>query len=81
VKYCSCTRDGTILEVFENIAEAEYNPNKNIVTFKANGIGMMFSGMVEFLILPDSIVINAGDPVTDELRSRDIRQEVPKGGT
>ncbi|MBH8582718.1 hypothetical protein L2649_08465 [Thermoactinomyces vulgaris] len=76
MKYCSCTRDGTVLEVFEQITEVEYDANKNIVWFKWNGIGTMFSGMDQFLILPDSVPVSPGDPVTDDLRNQDIRDQI-----
>ncbi|MGA9175128.1 MAG: hypothetical protein WBZ33_14310 [Thermoactinomyces sp.] len=79
MKYCSCTRDGTVLEVFENISEAEYDPEKNIVRFiDQQGGSVMFSGMTLFLFLPDSVAVAEGDTVTPELQAQDIRYEAEK---
>jgi plastocyanin len=77
--YVSRTRDGTVVEVFENISEPEYDEEKNIVRFKDSaGNGVMFSGMALFLFLPDSVAVSEGDTVTTELQAQDIRHEVAK---
>lgn len=77
MKYVSCTRDGTVVEVFENISEAEYDEEKNVVRFKdSTGNGVMFSGMTLFLFLPDNVVVAPGDTVTPDLQAQDQRHVV-----